>query len=83
MLTEFLVQILLQVIVVKCIALLMLGVSFTFYLQTLVRKVHIVILIFRIVLCRARPQITMFVEVNTKVISDNGPNTNVELASVE
>ena len=78
-----LVQVLLQVFIVQCVSDLMLRISITLNLETLVSQVNKIVFILQVVLCTARSKIAMFVEVNTEVISDQSPHSNVELATVE
>ena len=77
------VQVLLQVFIVQCVSNLMLRISITLNLKTLVSQVNKIVFILQVVLCTARSKIAMFVEVNTEVISDQSPHSNVELATVE
>ena len=78
-----LVKIPLQIVIVQRIALLVLRVSFALDLEALISQVHEVVLVVKIVFGGRGPEIAVLVEVNAKVIGDNGPDPNVKLAAIE
>ena len=82
-LAVMLVEVALQVVIVQRVALLVLRVALAFHLEALVSQVHEVVLVVEVVLGGTGPQIAVLVEVNAKVVGDNGPDPNVELAPIE
>ena len=56
----------------------MLGITFTFYLKTLVCEVHEIIIVFEIIGCGTRSKISVLIDIDLKIISDQRPNSDVE-----
>ncbi len=83
MLRIVLIKVPLQVIVAQSIAFLMLSIAFTFDLQTLICQVYISVLGFEIILGRTCSQITMLVEVNSKIVGNDSPHTHIKFASIK
>ena len=77
------IQVALQVVVVECVAFFVLCVALALHLKALIGEVDVSVASFEVVLGRARSKVPRLVKVDTEVVRDNGPHSNVELAPVE
>lgn len=81
-LCEILIQVFLQILEAKCVAIFKLAVCVTIYLQTLVCQVHVVVFVAQVVLGGTSTQIPRVVNINLVIVCDQSPNTNVKLPTV-
>ena len=78
-----LIKVALQVVVVEGVAFFVLCVAFALHLKALVGEVDVVVAGSEVVLGRARSKVSGLVKVDSEVVRDDCPHTNVELAPVE
>ena len=61
----------------------MLGVALAFDLQALICQMHLNVLVFEIIFSRASSQITMLVEENTIIVSDDSPHSHIKFTPIK
>ena len=79
-LTEFLVNVFLKLGITKGITFLKRAVSIIFNLEALVSQMHKIIFICQIVLRTGSAHISLFIDINSKVFGNNGPDAQIKFS---